>query len=613
MTWACPACRLPPAVDRCHNPAPQAATRRLPAASARPATPLRARSSAGLSSGFRSRSGRAILATIILRAPRLLVVRPRESPVSLLRSFVFILAALPLAASAGMKVSGRALEADTLAPLPGTTVELVEAFGSYEVLAQANADATGYFELHTDACCTHVQVIASLEGYREVIHDLGYFGGGSINRDLVLEPDLHGTIIVSVVDDRAGLPVAGINVRAQFTRADFSWSGVTANSGELTREAHPAGEFSICVHDRLGRYVPRCAVALQTSAPASPDPHRFDLLHGQTLHFTFRMEPGQPVSGLASEAIGQEPLRDARLSIDVESEDGDVSLTTVTTDQNGRFSLSSVLPGHYRLTAATSSGYVPSVHPALSCLPACPDGELIALGDAPVDDVVFRFESEASVEGRVVAAETGLPVAGVGVSARIWSNLGPLRVGKTAITDDEGRFRIDYINASSSTSVQTNNTHGYLDQIWFGRDCFFQLCGYGVVDWFPLARGELRSGLEFSLDAGVAIGGRVQGQVSSHSVQAHVTLHGSDGDYKWYHEHGPLTGEYMTGALPEGTYHARAISTATGECQWYPAVACFEDRNVVPPEAGSVTVGDSNVLGIDFLFDNRSVFRSGFN
>lgn len=374
-----------------------------------------------------------------------------------------------------VEVRGSVKDAKSGAGLEGALVLFTDASADEETLPRTvRTDGNGQFQLALDPGTYSVS--ASARGYQpRAIPRVTVGAGAGTSVELTLISG--GNPLTGTVSDAGGGPIGGALVRL-VPQSGFARNLEDQAFATLTDEE---GQYDLRVAD--GRYTARVS-----HADYVPTTRLFELRGGDRTQ-DFSMVPAASIEGRVVRAEDGEPLANARVLYHREVSmqlpyGGSRSVTgrgkgTVRTDDQGRFRISG-LEGGLILLRAAARGHASA---ELTSVP-------IAVAEH-VDGIELRVEAARSIAGKVSQASDGAPLAGVRVSARVPGGQPGPQLGAT--TGEDGTFRIDgLITGEYGLSASAD---GFLPN----------LRGSSVT-----VGDEDIEGVEISLDAGVAITGRIE-------------------------------------------------------------------------------------------------------
>ena len=167
-------------------------------------------------------------------------------------------------------------------------------------------------------------------------------------------------------------------------------------------------------------------------------------------------------------------------------------------------------------------------------------------------------QGTASVAGRVITADSGRPIKRARVSIS-----GGGRGGRSATTDDQGRYRVDQLAAGNYTISASKS--GFVDSV-FGQRRPLQP-GTPVT----LADGEASANIDLRLTRGGVITGRIGDEDGEPLSRALITVQRYQyrgGEKQLQPVGGDQTddrGQYRIFGLPPGDYYVSASTTGLGE------------------------------------------------
>jgi carboxypeptidase family protein/PDZ domain-containing protein len=341
-----------------------------------------------------------------------------------------------------------------------------------------------------------------------------------------------GVEVTGTVGDITGGPVAHAVVRA----LGDAW---TTRSAGPAIEADESGKFSLWV--RPGELL-LTAVA-DGYAPGvryGTAPGRFELL----------LTPESSLAGTVIDAQTNQPIEGARVHISNGAWEWDSDDGLDITNADGTFRVARLTPGRYVATAATSHGHGRTE-----------GSTLVGLG-AHVDGVIVRVFPGARIEGKIVIGADKKPCLEGRLSLRDPDNN---RVIPTTLEPD-GTIHADGVLAGSYRVDA--GCRGYLS-----RDTYDSIV---VTDKDVL-------GLEWPVDAGASIRGRVLGKSGAPIADAEIDAIPSGGAARaktgWGSDRSANDGTFELAAMRPGSYKLHVVT----------------DKGVSPIDGFPVTVAADTV------------------
>lgn len=256
------------------------------------------------------------------------------------------------------------------------------------------------------------------------------------------------------------------------------------------------------------------------------------------------------ITGMVTESIGSTPLEGVQVVAYRWRTFMWEWTAETTTDVNGQYELSGLVPGDYRVTYQDPSGvYLGETYANASDLGSGTTIEV--LESSTVSDIDAALDLAAVVGGTVSRADDLEPMAGVRVRL-LGTNGAAVR---SAQTDENGMYSIGSISPGDYVvRAETAGSSGYLWQ-WYDGALYVPNQNDPPIEAAVLALGigDTASGIDFALDPAGRIAGTVIGNgaepIANGSIKAvnsdyGVVSHASTDSNGWYELAGLIPGSY---------------------------------------------------------------------
>ncbi|MEZ5291337.1 MAG: carboxypeptidase regulatory-like domain-containing protein [Vicinamibacterales bacterium] len=253
---------------------------------------------------------------------------------------------------------------------------------------------------------------------------------------------------------------------------------------------------------------------------------------GSVLTRNFALSPGGGVRALVTDRATGAPIPNVFVAV-VGKFGGSTRSTLGQTDASGAVTIRGLLDGTYQAFTqqAAPPVYVNEILGGIPCLGTCSSSVAIASGASvpvttgSVTNVTFALDRGATISGTVRSSATQLPVPGVTIFAR--ARLGSeLRQGWAATTDASGAYVLSGL-PSGSYAVGTEFVPSFVDEVYRDRPCAAAVCQdqeAAAGDPVSVTAGAAVSGVDFALDAGGTITGRITQAGTGTPLQAAVSI-----------------------------------------------------------------------------------------
>jgi hypothetical protein len=329
-----------------------------------------------------------------------------------------------------------------------------------------------------------------------------------------------------------------------------------------------------------------------------------------TPNIDFALDPGGRIAGTVVNAATSAPI--ANLALIFKTATGR-DVTYAYTNAAGAFtSYGGLASGTYLVrtnTTWTSAGFVDEVYDNISCpLSTCSwtTGTPIAVSSpSTTGGINFALDPGGGLAGQVTDADTSTGLASVYV--QVFGSSGGYFGYQMA--DASGEWATARNLPPGAYTVSTENYAGYVDEIWDDIPCPGGWPGYcgGLSLGTPIdvVAGTTTSGIDFALDAGGGIAGRVTDAATATGISStEVDIYTEDGSYvDWSYPDG--TGSYATTTgLPTGRYRVALWSYSAYINEVYEDKPCVGSWYCPLAEGTPVDVSlGVTTPGIDFALD----------
>ena len=298
------------------------------------------------------------------------------------------------------------------------------------------------------------------------------------------------------------------------------------------------------------------------------------------------------ISGQISDAADGSPLPfvEVRLS-------GPQGTLEVRTDERGNYLAEGLEPGIWKVSAS-SFFYQDELWDDLPCRPFCnpADGTPISIQlDTHAQGIDFELDPLGGISGRVTDAATGEPIRFLPID--IYDSEGQIVGGSQA--DAEGRYVAGGLPPGTYRAKTFALFHGYVDELYEEMTCLD--CDIDLGTPIVVGEGQTVSNIDFTLDPGGRITGRVTNAVTGEGIESSLLLYDGEGIPQDLY-FGDSEGFTITGLQP-GTYFLEASMTSFVS-ELYDDIPCTTENPCEPLSGNSIVVATATeTSGIDFALD----------
>jgi len=488
------------------------------------------------------------------------------------------LGGIDFALTLGGTISGTVAAVATGSPLAGVTVYVRNALAS--AAESTTTNASGVFTRNGLPTGSYAVYTANSQGYADELYDdvvcasgrcanhLGQatpvsVAAGATTSGVNFGLGLAGTIAGTVTDVVSGVPIPDVEVSVHNAAGEGLRSGLTDAAGQYAVAGLPAGTHYVKAAAG-GNYIsefyadlpcPSCAqtqggwIAVPPGGTGVPV-----TLAATTAGINFALAPGGTVTGIVTDAATGAPLA----NVTVEASNGEISRSGGT-DTSGVYTVRGLVTGTYAVRMQRSEPYVGEVYDNAPCRDRyCYGVAGAGVGvttSAATSGINFALDRGGTITGRVVNADTGIPLQSVYIRAyRADAGAESAR----CYTSNSGVFTATGLSAGTYYLVTDASARGYADELYGGTICPLGACT--ITDGVPVSvtLGGTTSGIDFALSPGGTVTGTVTDAATGLPVDATVNM-------RLYSSAGAVLGStnadaagvYRFSRLPAGTYYAR--------------------------------------------------------
>lgn len=535
-------------------------------------------------------------------------------------------AATPLAANSS--ISGRVTRSDTATGLAGVPVSVwIDTGDQASFVSTATTNAAGDYVvsglepgsyLVTTAAGTNGQNfidevyggVTCLPCYTYYVSfDVDYESGtrvvttsGSTTSGIDFALDPGGMITGTLTRAGTGTPVSG--TVSVYARAGWTVASATAAGAYIVRGL-PSGRYLVRAEGtdgELSEYYD------DVSDPVSAtDPTPVDVTAGAaTTGIDFVLALGGRIAGTVTRADTGLPLASANVSI---YDAAWTRITTALTNASGQYVSPRGLPtGKYAVLASAPDAaadlaarlyrnidcLATFLYQYSDCLPS--SGEAVPVTSPnTTSGIDLALPIGGAISGMVTDGPGGPGVPGIRVSAKAISVFGGT-TERTVTTDSDGAFLIRGLPPAGYSVLATGGT-GFADLLYDGVHC--GACDLRSGQRVDVRAGVTRTGVNFALVRGGAIGGRVTSATTSTGLVATVWAFSAAGE-RVKSAITAASGDYTITPLPPGSYRVVAIASGHRD-QLYDGIPCGSLICSIADGTPVTVNNDTTSTGVDFV------------
>lgn len=296
----------------------------------------------------------------------------------------------------------------------------------------------------------------------------------------------------------------------------------------------------------------------------------------------FRLRKKARITGRVLDHATGGPLRvsdgSPRPTVDVRSADGRHGFTAEVAE-DGSYEAEGLVEGTY-FAEAQADFYLAEIYDDIPCglfvLPCFGRAfgtPILVKENRTRSGIDFELDRLGTISGRVTSAATGEPIPGAIISVEIRTLEGALVT--TASVDPTGYYHAGTTRgiAPGAYYATVDTLDDLLGEVWGGEHCHLGERGCDLSTGRPITVrvGSDTPGIDFALERGATIEGRVTHALTGEPLQVHILV--SDDQRQVRNHETNADGRYSISKLPPGEYFVSARSSDY-QNQVYPNTPC---------------------------------------
>jgi hypothetical protein len=435
-----------------------------------------------------------------------------------------------------------------------------------------------------------------------------------------------GSISGSVTKSADAAPIQGVTINVYDSNWNLVTSGASDALGNYSIPSIAAGSYKLRSYNTDGYvdefYTSWGGVSNRGSAGSVTVAESTD-----TPNINFILATGAgSISGTVSQAIGGSPLVGITVIV-MQGNDSYWSVGTnyvawTTTGASGEY----YFPGlgfatNYVVKTVNTLGYADEYYSNqyLYYLP----NPVTVMPSTETANIDFALSVGGTISGRVTSESTGNGISGVSVRAIRGIDFGFAVMAKLFYTDADGYYQVTQLPPGYYfVEIPNAGTLGYRLEVYDNNHMIY---GARAV---PVQLGTITPNINFSLEPGASISGRVTNESSGAAISsAGLTLYDSDWVTKSFGS-SDSSGNYLFNGLPPGSYYIEASpsgyarekyngagtrGTATAVFVTQGAAVTGIDLSLVPTSTGTPGSISGTITAPSFTIINVQVYDTSWN
>jgi hypothetical protein len=455
-------------------------------------------------------------------------------------------------------ISGSVVDADTDAPIPSREVDIFDSAGGW--VSYGYTDGSGHYSVSGLSNGTYYARTYGYDSYIDELYDnidcepfcnpttgTPITLNGSAIVDFALQ--MGGSISGTITDSSTSQPIPaayvtifdsnGSSVSYAYTDSSGNYTAIGPLSGDYYARSYNYSTYLDEVYDNH-LCEPDCSPLIGDSVAVSPGQN--------TSGIDFALDPGGSISGTVKDSVTSDPVDS---TIYVYDSSGNI-ITGGYTDSSGNYQLGGLLTGNYFVLTSNSEGYIDELYDNIPCYQGNCDptiGKSVSVTQgSTTPGIDFALDAGGSFSGQVNGHGSPLPYASINVydSEGYYVAYG--------YADDSGSYSVRGL-ISGDYHAATYNYYGFVDELYDNIPC---QNGCDTTNGTPISvtLGSNTPGINFDLDLGGTISGKVIDETNSNPIYSSVLIYDAQGlltDYAYTDSNGDYT-SYR--GLANGNYYA---------------------------------------------------------